>query len=149
LSRAKPPEEFVEALSNDLNTSLALTLINKYLKNNQELELVGALQLLGFDPDKLKAEFMPFRADAFDNGGVQGHGITTQGPEAQGHADLIKQLNAELTRLRQVAMETKDFAPVDAMKAALVAAGVEVRMSKAGVELLPGVGFDAAKLPPL
>jgi cysteinyl-tRNA synthetase len=25
-------------------------------------------------------------------------------------------------------------------------AGVEVRMSKAGVELLPGAGFDATKL---
>ena len=43
-------------------------------------------------------------------------------------------------------METKDFSDVDAMKAALVAAGVEVRMSKAGVELVPGAGFDAAKL---
>jgi cysteinyl-tRNA synthetase len=32
------------------------------------------------------------------------------------------------------------------MKAALVAAGVEVRMSKAGVELLPAAGFDPAKL---
>ena len=43
-------------------------------------------------------------------------------------------------------MASKDFAPVDAMKAALVAAGVEVRLSTAGVELLPGPGFDAAKL---
>ena len=33
-----------------------------------------------------------------------------------------------------------------ATKAALIEAGVEVRMSKAGVELLPGAGFDAAKL---
>jgi cysteinyl-tRNA synthetase len=43
-------------------------------------------------------------------------------------------------------MTDKDFTSVDAMKAALVAAGVEVRMSKAGVELLPGSGFDAANL---
>ena len=43
-------------------------------------------------------------------------------------------------------MSSKDFSAVDAMKAALTAAGVEVRMSKAGVELLPGPGFDAAKL---
>ena len=43
-------------------------------------------------------------------------------------------------------MATKDFTAVDAMKSALTAAGVEVRMSKAGVELLPGPGFDPAKL---
>ena len=47
---------------------------------------------------------------------------------------------------RASAMETKDFSRVDEMKAALVAAGVEVRMSKAGVELIPGPGFDPAKL---
>jgi cysteinyl-tRNA synthetase len=43
-------------------------------------------------------------------------------------------------------METKDFAPVDALKSALIEAGVEVRMSKAGVELVPGPGFDPSKL---
>ena len=32
---------------------------------------------------------------------------------------------------------------------ALMAAGVEVRMSKSGVELVPGPGFDVAKLPVL
>ena len=51
-----------------------------------------------------------------------------------------------LAGLRAAAMETKDFAPVDAMKALLLAAGVEVRMSKAGVELVAGAGFDADKL---
>jgi cysteinyl-tRNA synthetase len=53
---------------------------------------------------------------------------------------------ARLAALREAAMATKDFAPVDAMKAALLSAGVEVRMSKAGVEALPGPGFDATKL---
>jgi cysteinyl-tRNA synthetase len=43
-------------------------------------------------------------------------------------------------------METKNFAPVDALKSALLAAGVEVRMSKTGVELVPGPDFDPAKL---
>jgi cysteinyl-tRNA synthetase len=52
----------------------------------------------------------------------------------------------ELAQLRADAMITKDFAPVDALKSALTDAGVEVRMSKAGVELLPGPGFDPAKL---
>ena len=53
---------------------------------------------------------------------------------------------AALAGAREAAMVSKDFAEVDRLKAALVAAGVEVRMSKAGVELLPAAGFDAVKL---
>ena len=60
--------------------------------------------------------------------------------------DLAAQ-TARLAGLREAAVGTKDFSAVDAMKASLLAAGVEVRMSKAGVELVPGPGFDAAKLP--
>jgi cysteinyl-tRNA synthetase len=51
-----------------------------------------------------------------------------------------------LAALRAEAAVLKDFSAVDALKAALMAAGVEVRMSKAGVDLLPGAGFDAGKL---
>ena len=51
-----------------------------------------------------------------------------------------------LATARDAAMASKDFSEVDRIKGALVAAGVEVRMSKAGVELLPAAGFDAAKL---
>ncbi len=43
-------------------------------------------------------------------------------------------------------METKDFAEVDRLKAAFVAAGLEVRMSKAGVDLVPGPEFDETML---
>ena len=52
----------------------------------------------------------------------------------------------QLASLRAEAMASKDFAAVDALKAALVAAGVDVRMSKTGVDLTPTAGFDAAKL---
>jgi cysteinyl-tRNA synthetase len=52
----------------------------------------------------------------------------------------------KLTDLRAKAMADKDFSAVDAMKSALVAAGVEVRMSKQAIELVPAVGFDPAKL---
>ena len=58
----------------------------------------------------------------------------------------LSPLARQLSELRQSALATKDFAQVDALKKALVAAGVEVRMSKDGVELVPGAGFDAAKL---
>jgi cysteinyl-tRNA synthetase len=53
---------------------------------------------------------------------------------------------ARLAALRAEAMAGKDFSAVDALKAALIAAGVEVRISKAGVELVPGPDFDPARL---
>mgnify|MGYP006120759467 FL=1 len=53
-----------------------------------------------------------------------------------------------LEAARAAAMQTKDFSDVDRIKSMLMAAGVEVRMSKAGVDLLPSAGFDAAKLEP-
>jgi cysteinyl-tRNA synthetase len=43
-------------------------------------------------------------------------------------------------------METKDFAQVDQIKTMLLAAGVQVKMSKEGVSLTPTPDFDAAKL---
>ncbi len=59
--------------------------------------------------------------------------------------DLTSQ-SERLASLRAAAMATKDFSAVDTLKTALIAAGVEVRMSKAGVELVPGPDFDPAKL---
>ena len=55
-------------------------------------------------------------------------------------------LAAALAAARADAMQTKNFAEVDRLKAALVDAGVEVRMSKDAVDLVPGAGFDHAKL---
>ncbi|WP_299875011.1 cysteine--tRNA ligase [uncultured Sulfitobacter sp.] len=51
-----------------------------------------------------------------------------------------------LSDARATAMETKDFAAVDRIKAMLLAAGVEVQMSKDGVTLKAGPDFDADKL---
>jgi cysteinyl-tRNA synthetase len=62
------------------------------------------------------------------------------------HSPDLHPFARRLARLRDSALSTKDFSQVDALKAALVAAGVEVRMSKEGVELLPGQGFDPSKL---
>jgi cysteinyl-tRNA synthetase len=58
----------------------------------------------------------------------------------------LSRYEAILGYQRQEAMQTKDFSEVDRLKAALVAAGVEVRMSKDGVELVPGPDFDPATL---
>ena len=59
---------------------------------------------------------------------------------------MLEDMAQKLGEARAKAMESKDFSGVDALKQGLIAAGVEVRMSKSGVELVPGPGFDAAKL---
>ncbi|MDX2484911.1 MAG: cysteine--tRNA ligase, partial [Pseudodonghicola sp.] len=61
------------------------------------------------------------------------------GGPLEGYAD-------QLFALRQTAMETKDFSKVDAMKSALLDAGLKVHMSKTKVELEPGPDFDPTKL---
>ncbi|AWI83888.1 cysteine--tRNA ligase [Alloyangia pacifica] len=117
--------ELVGLLSDDLNTAGALTRLHKLAKEAAgDLTAAGVLlasaQLLGLLTDEL------------------GDWVSA-GPDLSGLAD-------HLAGVRAAAMETKDFSEVDRLKTALIDAGVEVRMSKAGVELLPGAGFDAAKL---
>jgi cysteinyl-tRNA synthetase len=119
---AQPAPGVLAALADDLNTAGAM----------------AELHALSADPAVLKASaaLLGLLED--------GMGDWAKAPDV----DLSAHAEA-LSALRAKAMETKDFAPVDALKSALMAAGVEVRMSKAGVELLPGPGFDASRLPPL
>ena len=143
---AKPPQEFVDALANDLNTSLALTLVGKYLKNREELQLVGALRLLGFNVQDLIEKYAPFEFQAKNNGVFSGYRLATHGNESREYSDRMEELGNLLFEIRQTAMGTKDFSEVDRLKAALIEAGIEVRMSKEGIELKPGAGFDPTKL---
>lgn len=124
-----PDAEIVEALADDLNVAGAMARLHalaKAIAANPQKDcfyekgvFLASARLLGLLED--------------------GMGDWARGVDLSGLAD-------KLARLRAAAMETKDFAPVDALKAALIAAGVEVRMSKAGVELVPGAGFDPARL---
>ena len=124
-----PDAEVVAALADDLNTAGAVARLHalaKAIAANPQRDcfyekgvMLASAQLLGFLTPEL------------------------------GGWDTAADLSAYSTRLsalRDKAMTTKDFTAVDSMKSALVEAGVEVRMSKAGVELVPGPGFDAAKL---
>ncbi|NBE08517.1 cysteine--tRNA ligase [Paragemmobacter ruber] len=115
-----PSGAVVAALADDLNTAGAIAELHALAAAGDAAGLKASAGLMGLLQD--------------DMGGWAEAGV-----------DLAPYA-ARLAALRAAAMETKDFAPVDAMKAALLAAGVEVRMSKAGVEVLPGPGFDAAKL---
>ncbi|OYU19934.1 MAG: cysteine--tRNA ligase [Rhodobacteraceae bacterium PARR1] len=120
-----PNEAIIAALSDDLNTHSALVALEALANTACYNDLARNLDFLGIlSFDQLEAR-LGSRQDTLN---------------------LLIPYAARLAALREAAMVAKDFAPVDAMKAALLAAGVEVRMSKAGVELLPGPGFDAARL---
>ena len=116
-----PLPSVVEALADDLNTAGAL----------------AALHAAAGEGD-----WAGVKASA----GLMGLLIDEQGAWAAAPVVDLGAQTERLTALRSAAMASKDFSAVDALKSALVAAGVEVRMSKAGVELVPGPDFDAAKL---
>ena len=129
--------ELVEAaLSDDLNTAGAISELHS-LFNPIYADFHGAV-IPGFDFEKAAGEFVA-SANLL--------GLLTK--ELTGWEVVEIDLSAfseRLAILRAEAMTTKNFAPVDALKSALTAAGVEVRMSKKGVELLAGLDFDPAKL---
>ncbi len=122
MSLAVDPQ-VLAALQNDLNTSAALTEVLELAKRCDARVLKRTAVLLGL---------LQMRQSAWL-------------AQNQPSVDLAPYA-ARVTELRAQAQQSKDFAALDAMKAALTAAGVEVRMSKAGVELLAGAGFDAKKL---
>ena len=121
LSGRQPELHVVELLADDINTHGVLAECHQYSQAGGVAALRSSMELLGLlgddVPDWVKA------------------------PDVD--------LSAHETRLfeaRQTAMESKDFSEVDRLKTAYMDAGLEVRMSKTGVELVPGPGFDPAKL---
>ncbi|MCE5972146.1 cysteine--tRNA ligase [Sinirhodobacter sp. WL0062] len=122
LDNEEPYVGVLNALTDDLNTAAAIAECWQLYHASDAPSLRASMSLLGL---------------------MSG---STPGWASLPDVDLSAYVVA-LADQRAKAMETKDFSAVDALKSALMAAGVEVRMSKAGVELLPGAGFDASKLP--
>jgi cysteinyl-tRNA synthetase len=58
----------------------------------------------------------------------------------------FSQIEERFVNIRKEAMKTMDFSDVDRLKANLADAGIEVRMSKEGVELVATQQFDLSKL---
>ncbi|PJE26956.1 cysteinyl-tRNA synthetase [Pseudooceanicola antarcticus] len=118
------PQEILAALADDLNTPRAITELRRLADIGDIPGLLAGLELLGL---KTVSSDMLDLLQAADR-------------------EKLGELAESLAAARAAAMESKDFSKVDELKNALIAAGVEVRMSKAEIELLPGPGFDAAKL---
>ncbi len=130
----------VDALSDDLNIHGALTLIHRMASlvavsvpdkqdSSEAVRLFESLALLGFNH-------------------LDPHRSARRAAVAKAYAEVVElpELQERLVEHRQAAMASNNFSTVDALKSALIAAGVEVRMSKSGVELVPGPDFDPSKL---
>jgi cysteinyl-tRNA synthetase len=135
--RWEPLNKVKIALADDLNTSLALT------------ELISAANSITnrFHPDADGGD-QESAAELKRTAALLGLLEQTESQwlaRKQKGTDFAP-LSNKLYELRRLAQSNKNFAEVDAFKAALTAAGVEVRMSKAGVELIPAAGFDPSKL---
>ncbi len=111
----------IEALSDDLNTAGAVAELHKLAAAGDAATLLASANLMGLLSNEL-------------------------GAWADAPALDLSAYEETLFAARTAAMESKDFSEVDRLKAAYIAAGLEVRMSKSGVELVPGPAFDAAKL---
>ncbi|HPD91701.1 MAG: cysteine--tRNA ligase [Rhodobacter sp.] len=136
----EPSPELLADLCDDLNTGKVpfwLSHMAADLAQHRAWEAQGVKDLVR-TADEIEGEFLA-------SANIVGLLLPEMGAWVETGPDLSA-WSAQLARLRAAAMETRDFAPVDALKTALIAAGVEVRMSKSGVELVPGPGFDAAKL---
>ncbi|MGR3701008.1 MAG: cysteine--tRNA ligase [Paracoccaceae bacterium] len=124
---------FVEALANDLNSSEFIRHLHGFvhLAEDEDLSdrfaaaqsLADALSFIGLFNPTFAKESLPII-----------------------EPEKLAYFSNRLNDLRLTAMQSKDFSAVDHLKSALLTAGVEVRMSKSGVELVPGPGFDPAKL---
>ncbi|TNC68033.1 cysteine--tRNA ligase [Rubellimicrobium roseum] len=120
---AEPLSEMVELLADDLNTAGAVALLHRLAAEGNGMALKASARLIGLLQD--------------------GMGDWTRSGTDEA---LIARLTDALVRAREEAMVSKDFSAVDRLKRDLIAAGVEVRMSKAAISLHPGPQADAGRL---
>lgn len=113
------PISVLEKVADDLNTAGALAELHKLANSGDAAGLAAGAGFLGLLSDEM--------------------GDWARGVDLSAH-------EARLFEARQSAMENKDFSEVDRLKSAYQEVGLDVRMSKTGVELVPVAGFDAAKL---
>ena len=118
---SQPSDAALAALCDDLNTAGVLAEMHRLAQAGDGAALAATGQILGL--------LLP-----------------AMGDWAQGQAADLAPFAQALGAARAAAMQSKDFAEVDRLKAAFLAAGLEVRMLKDGVELLPGPNFDPDKL---
>ncbi|WP_050931312.1 cysteine--tRNA ligase [Aestuariivita boseongensis] len=121
LDNIEPYGPLLEALGDDLNTAGAIAELHQLSHADNSPYLRSSLRLLG----------------------LMENGI----PAWAKHEDFdLSAFERMLFEARQKALESKDFSDVDRIKSALIDAGVEIRMSKSGVDLITASNFDPSKL---
>ncbi|NAZ35220.1 cysteine--tRNA ligase [Rubellimicrobium sp. CFH 75288] len=120
LAPGAPDPAVVAALADDLNTPAAIAALHALHGAGNGPALLASAALLGLLTPEL--------------GGWE--------EAAPADSTLLATLRERLIAARQDARRTRDFAEVDRLKAALLAAGVEVRMGRDDVELRPGPALD-------
>jgi cysteinyl-tRNA synthetase len=123
----RPLDQVTALLADDLNTAGAIAEIHQLSHASDAPNLLASARLLGLLTDDF--------AGWADASRISGATLS-----------VLDDLSGRMARMREKAMETKDFAPLDRLKADLAQAGVEVRMSKTGIELVPGPDIDPAAL---
>ncbi|RYI16697.1 MAG: hypothetical protein EON48_10445, partial [Acetobacteraceae bacterium] len=138
-----PPALFVSALADDLNTHAAITEMRGLFKSGRFDQLKGAGNLVGMLTEEMAWSHVKHYVMHAEPGTFK---VSGHAPTISVSRPLLESISNRFAELRQAAIVSKDFSAVDNLKSALIAAGIEVRMSKSGVELVPGSDFDPAKL---
>jgi cysteinyl-tRNA synthetase len=133
--------EVRSALSDDLNTYKALEFLGHL---GQTLYQMAGNRYDIDDPQSIPENWNSLAAEFLASAQLLGLLLPESG-------NWMKSVSLDgfiekMKTLREQAMSTKDFSKLDELKAALLDAGVEVKMSKSGIDLVPSVGFDPAKL---
>jgi cysteinyl-tRNA synthetase len=123
----EPHIAVIEALRNDLNTHEAIQELH-------QLSLAGDVTTL-----KASANLLGLLTDELD-------GWAEISPASGADHSKIGDIERWMKLARAKAMTSKDFGQVDRYKTALADAGVDVSMSKEGIELIPRTDFSSEKL---
>ncbi len=128
------------ALSQDLNTPLAITAMHELSTPERAAEMLASANLMGLLTPELAAwNWKPRVVEAI------GSMVGTVTIDAVGQAIPAARIN-ELLRQRFEARKQKDFARADRIRDALAAAGVDIKDTPAGAEWTVAANFDPARL---
>ena len=109
------PEEVINTLSDDLNTSGVISLLHKYASNGEIGKLKASANFLGILTDEL----------------------------SEWCADVdLSSLEELFMDFRKRAIDSKNFGNVDELRSKLTSAGVDVQIGKVDVSLEPNASFD-------
>lgn len=125
-----PRSGLIAALSDDLNTHKALQYLHSSLYVDPQA-LLDHARWFGFLTDAKREQYA-----------AQYSSLSAGGGSTAQLANIATQMDS----MRKAALLSKDFTQLDNLKSALQEAGVEVRMSKSGIDLVAGPSFDKTKL---